>query len=101
MSEHHWAQLEARAAQVMAQPQPLSTPLPSPCVSLCLMHPSAGWCEGCLRTLPEIGGWSQASPDDKRRVWLQLPARVQARRALEGGVFSDQSPDADAFGPSP
>ncbi|MGV0985775.1 MAG: DUF1289 domain-containing protein [Limnohabitans sp.] len=84
MSEHYWKKLSERTAQVLAQPTP-SAPnsVPSPCVSLCLMHPSGGWCEGCLRTLPEIGSWSRATDEEKRQVWAQMPERLQKRRALK------------------
>jgi predicted Fe-S protein YdhL (DUF1289 family) len=82
MSEHYWKKLAERAAQVLAQPvPPAPNSVPSPCVSLCLMHPSAGWCEGCLRTLPEIGGWSRASDEEKRLVWSQIPDRLLKRQA--------------------
>ena len=84
MSEHHWKKLGELAEQVLAQPTPTAPhSMPSPCVSLCLMHPSAGWCGGCLRTLPEIGGWSRATDEEKRQVWAQIPERLQKRRALE------------------
>ena len=84
MSEHYWKNLSERTAQVLAQPTP-SAPnsVPSPCVSLCLMHPSGGWCEGCLRTLPEIGSWSRATDEEKRQVWAQMPERLEKRRALK------------------
>jgi hypothetical protein len=48
------------------------------------MHPSAGWCDGCLRTLPEIGSWSRATDEEKRRVWELIPERLRQRQALEG-----------------
>jgi len=81
MSEHYWKRLSETAQRVLAQPVPNS--IPSPCVSLCLMHPDAGWCDGCLRTLPEIGGWSRASDEEKRQVWEQIPERLRQRRASD------------------
>ena len=84
MSEHYWKNLAERAAQVLAQPvPPAPNSIPSPCVSLCLMHPGAGWCDGCLRTLPEIGGWSRASDEEKRLVWSQIPERLLKRQATD------------------
>ena len=84
MSEHYWKKLSESAQRVLAQPVPPEpNSIPSPCVSLCLMHPDAGWCDGCLRTLPEIGGWSRASDEEKRLVWTQIPERLRQRRALE------------------
>jgi predicted Fe-S protein YdhL (DUF1289 family) len=40
------------------------------------MDPVTGYCEGCLRTIEEIAGWSQADDAERRRVWALLPARV-------------------------
>lgn len=50
-------------------------PVPSPCISVCLMDEKSGWCRGCLRTLGEIAGW--AAMDDERRlaVWRELGQR--------------------------
>jgi predicted Fe-S protein YdhL (DUF1289 family) len=84
MSQPYWKKLSERAQQVLAQPMPPEpNSVPSPCVSLCLMHPSGGWCEGCLRTLSEIGGWSRASELEKREVWAQIPERLARRRAAD------------------
>jgi predicted Fe-S protein YdhL (DUF1289 family) len=84
MREFHWKKLSDLAAHVLAQPEPHAPhSVPSPCVSLCLMHPSAGWCDGCLRTLPEIGGWSQASDLEKRQVWAQIPERLRQRQSMD------------------
>lgn len=83
MSAHYWKKLSERAALVLAEPvPPAPNSVPSPCVSLCLMHPSAGWCDGCLRTLSEIGGWSRASEEEKRAVWVQIPERLRKRQAM-------------------
>ncbi|MFZ4877114.1 DUF1289 domain-containing protein [Janthinobacterium sp. Mn2066] len=56
-------------------PSALSSPVPSPCVSLCKMNRDSGLCEGCLRTLDEIIAWGKADDDFKRAVWAQLPQR--------------------------
>ena len=57
--------------------------VPSPCQSVCVMHPDTGWCEGCLRTIDEIAGWSRMGNPDKLAVWKQLPERLEQRIALE------------------
>ena len=49
--------------------------MPSPCINVCRMDASSGWCEGCLRTIDEIAGWSLYDDDDKRAVWDALEAR--------------------------
>jgi predicted Fe-S protein YdhL (DUF1289 family) len=47
----------------------------SPCVSICTMDETTGWCQGCLRTLDEIALWSVLDDDDKRAVWVELGQR--------------------------
>jgi predicted Fe-S protein YdhL (DUF1289 family) len=49
--------------------------VPSPCNNVCRMNPGTGLCEGCLRTLGEIAGWSAMSEPEKRAVLARLPAR--------------------------
>ena len=80
----HWIKLAERAAQVQVAPVPPAPhSVPSPCVSVCVMHPQTGWCEGCMRTLAEIGDWSRASDETKRQIWQQLPGRLLQRQALD------------------
>ena len=69
----HFKLLAQRAAQVLATQEPH---VPSPCVSVCLMHPDAGHCEGCLRTLSEIGNWGRMGDEDKRGVWQRIQQRL-------------------------
>ncbi|MFM0596793.1 MULTISPECIES: DUF1289 domain-containing protein [Paraburkholderia] len=47
----------------------------SPCISVCRMDKSTGWCEGCLRTIDEIAGWSLFDDDAKRAVWSAIEVR--------------------------
>jgi predicted Fe-S protein YdhL (DUF1289 family) len=72
---HRFQKLAERAAQVLGDTVPH---VPSPCVSVCVMHPHTGLCEGCLRTLSEIGDWSRLSDDDKRGVWQRIQWRLSA-----------------------
>lgn len=65
--------LADRAAQVLAQDAPH---VPSPCVSVCVMHPHTGLCEGCLRSLQEIGDWSRMTDGAKRQVWQRIQTRL-------------------------
>ena len=69
----HFKLLAQRAQQVLAQDEPHA---PSPCVSVCLMHPDGGHCEGCLRTLQEIGNWGRMGDEDKRIVWQRIQQRL-------------------------
>ncbi|ULX55633.1 Fe-S oxidoreductase [Cupriavidus taiwanensis] len=67
-----------RAAELARQADTAmrAVPVPSPCRNVCRMDPSSGYCEGCLRTIEEIAGWSSAGDEDKRRIWAQLPRRA-------------------------
>lgn len=49
--------------------------VPSPCISVCKMDAATGWCEGCLRTIDEIAGWSLFDADAKRSVWHAIETR--------------------------
>jgi predicted Fe-S protein YdhL (DUF1289 family) len=59
----------ARSAQT-------AQPVPSPCRNVCHMDAASGYCEGCLRTIEEIAGWSAMADDDKRSIWAELPQRA-------------------------
>ena len=57
----------------------------SPCVKLCQIHPQERICIGCLRTLEEIGGWSRMTPENRRRIMAELPARAPRLHQRRGG----------------
>lgn len=57
----------------------------SPCVKVCLIHPQARICTGCLRTIEEIGIWTRMSPDDRRKVMAELPSRASQIKVRRGG----------------
>jgi predicted Fe-S protein YdhL (DUF1289 family) len=48
----------------------------TPCVRICQIDAAQGICEGCGRTLAEIGGWLSMTPEHRRRVIAELPARL-------------------------
>lgn len=52
----------------------------SPCVQVCVVDPASGWCEGCYRTLAEIGGWMRYSEAERDAVFAKLAARRRAVR---------------------
>ena len=56
--------------------------VPSPCVGICRVDEARGRCEGCLRTLDEIGRWSALGAGDKRAILAELRGRRQ--RGPEG-----------------
>lgn len=56
-------------------------PIKTPCVSVCVMDPATGWCEGCFRTLAEIGAWARYSDVERDEALRRLPARRRAAGA--------------------
>ena len=52
--------------------------VPSPCTSVCRMDRLSGFCEGCLRTIPEIAGWSKMEDAARRGVWHAIELRARA-----------------------
>jgi predicted Fe-S protein YdhL (DUF1289 family) len=67
--------LKDRAQQVLASD---SVHVPSPCVSICVVNPNTGLCEGCLRTLNEVAAWGQLHSAQQREVWQLIQARCDA-----------------------
>ena len=55
----------------------------SPCVKLCVIHPEARLCIGCLRSIEEITLWSRMTSEGRAAIMAALPERaprVAARR---------------------
>ncbi len=48
----------------------------SPCILVCSIDDTTGFCFGCGRTREEIGGWIGYSVDQRRTVMAELPARL-------------------------
>ena len=57
----------------------------SPCVLVCVLHPEAGLCIGCYRTAEEIAAWSTMTPEARRAVMAELPARAPRVRGTRRG----------------
>ena len=67
----------------------------SPCISICRMDETSGWCEGCLRTIDEIAAWTNLNDAGKKTVLSLIEER---RIALRPQDWRDQ----DLFeGPGP
>jgi predicted Fe-S protein YdhL (DUF1289 family) len=78
IANRRWRRVAEMAPHVAEGPH-----VPSPCQSVCIMHPGTGWCEGCMRTLDEIAAWSRMDKPAKLAVWALLPERLAQRIALE------------------
>lgn len=50
----------------------------SPCNKVCVVDAASGLCVGCGRTLAEIGSWIGLTPDQRRQIMTELPARLAA-----------------------
>lgn len=57
----------------------------SPCVKVCVIHPEARLCTGCLRSIEEITIWSKLSPEARRAVMDDLPNRQSRLTKRRGG----------------
>lgn len=62
---------------------PAADPVPSPCNAVCRVDADSGWCEGCLRTLDEIGAWGALDDAGRRRIWRALGGRAEALLATQ------------------
>jgi uncharacterized protein len=62
----------------MASVEPI---IESPCTRICAVHPTAGLCAGCGRTLDEIARWVDFDAAERARIMAQLPARLKALTA--------------------
>ena len=56
--------------------------LESPCIDICQMDPRTGFCVGCQRTIDEIAGWGQFTPEQRQEVLAELPERGPAPERL-------------------
>lgn len=54
-----------------------ATPILSPCVSTCAIHPVTGLCTGCQRSRREIAAWSRLSDVERVEIMRALPGRVR------------------------
>ena len=57
----------------------------SPCINICVVHPEARICTGCLRSIDEITAWSRMSHEERREIMEQLPERKSKLTTRRGG----------------
>ncbi|MBW4707718.1 DUF1289 domain-containing protein [Roseobacter sp. YSTF-M11] len=57
----------------------------SPCIKVCVVHPEARICTGCLRSIDEITQWSRMSPEARRAIMTELPTRTGLITKRRGG----------------
>ena len=56
--------------------------LPSPCISICKLNLSTGYCDGCFRTEDEIALWPSMSDEDKLNMLNILTQRQGIKRRV-------------------
>lgn len=47
----------------------------SPCIGICTIDRTSGFCLGCKRTIDEIGRWQMLEDPARQAIVDQLPAR--------------------------
>lgn len=60
----------------LVQPSDDGAPWPSPCSGICRMDMQGQFCEGCLRTLPELCQWGSADGCQRQRIWRAIVQRA-------------------------
>jgi predicted Fe-S protein YdhL (DUF1289 family) len=53
----------------------MNEPIESPCVKVCAIDPTTGWCLGCGRSMAEIARWSTLDAEARRAVSAELDGR--------------------------
>jgi hypothetical protein len=53
----------------------------SPCIGICLLDPSTGYCRGCLRNIAEIANWYQTGAAEQRAILARLAERRRLDRS--------------------
>ncbi len=57
----------------------------SPCVNICIIHPSARICVGCYRNAEEIRKWPQINDKERMEILSILPNRSTLLKKRRGG----------------
>jgi uncharacterized protein len=57
----------------------------SPCVQICVVHPTERICTGCYRSVDEITRWSKMDPEERAAITAELPARAPRLTRRRGG----------------
>jgi len=57
----------------------------SPCIRICVIHPEARLCTGCLRSIDEITRWSKMTTEERRQLMTELPDRSAQVMKRRGG----------------
>ena len=78
MTDPDTDRLLARERRRAQRRQQLAGGPPSPCVSICRLDETTGYCVGCFRTIDEIREWMIMMPDARQDLLRQLDGRKRA-----------------------
>ena len=56
--------------------------LPSPCISICKLNKSTGFCDGCFRTINEISKWRSMTDVERMSLLETLRQRQGIKRRV-------------------
>ena len=56
--------------------------LPSPCISICKLNKSTGFCDGCFRTINEISQWTSMTDVERMSLLEILRQRQGIKRRV-------------------
>ena len=56
--------------------------LPSPCISICKLNKSTGFCDGCFRTINEISQWPSMTDVERMSLLETLRKRQGIKRRV-------------------
>ncbi|MFN0262939.1 DUF1289 domain-containing protein [Tepidamorphus sp. 3E244] len=51
----------------------------TPCIDICRIDPERRLCRGCGRTMDEIAGWVQFTPQQRADIMAVLPDRLKGK----------------------
>ncbi|WP_299659734.1 DUF1289 domain-containing protein [uncultured Ruegeria sp.] len=57
----------------------------SPCIQICVVHPTERICTGCYRTIDEISRWSKMDHTERAEIMQDLPDRKPRLAKRRGG----------------
>ena len=57
----------------------------SPCIKICVIHPEARLCTGCLRSIDEITQWTRMNQTQRQHIMAELPERKNLIAKRRGG----------------
>lgn len=72
----HHVEVEERIPDRVPR-EKVMTAIESPCILVCSIDMKTGFCFGCGRTREEIGAWMGMTPEIRRSVMAELPARLE------------------------